>query len=294
MRSKLLSVHGTGASDVTKIMDQITECAQAILGWSPDQVVSLEWGREVEPEDLDIRTALPREYPTRGMGDELREAEQEAAMWDLLLVDPFAELRMLVVAMGQDAETVRINWDLASVEVQDRLDGLVFPSESLDRAEMTAEPTRTSTTMMRDSQELTVAADRTDHPDDAELVFTTARAIFALSPARRLPTLAGSREQPGPANDGSVREELVGDVTELVSPGTRGQRYLGEASHPERHQNRGGEAYRLHGTAQRADWVWPAAGMMRSIVNELRAQCGVLHAGRQTLRFVGWRMLAGT
>jgi hypothetical protein len=219
---------------VTKSINQITECAQEILGWSPDQVVSLEWGRDVGPEDLDMRTALSPGYPARGMGDELREAEQEAAMWDLLLVDPFAELRLLVLPMGQDAEAVRINLDLPSVEVQDRLDGLVLPSESLDRAKTTAEATMTSATMMRDSQEMTDAADRTDHPDDGELVFTTAQAVAALSQVRRLPTIAGAREQRRAACHGSLREELVGEVSELLSAGTSGSRqgYLGEGPAP--------------------------------------------------------------
>ncbi|CCQ46239.1 hypothetical protein ARTSIC4J27_2200 [Pseudarthrobacter siccitolerans] len=215
-------IHGTGARDVTEAMHQITERAHKILGWSPEQVVALEWGQAVGPEDLDIRPALPPEYATRGVGEDLSETEQEAALWDLLLADPFAELRLLGVAIGQVDEVLGINTDPASVEVQRRLDGMVLPSPILDRAGLTAEEIKAAANIVRNRQELTDAADRANDPDNAELVLATARALVAQCLALRLPTLNQPRELPRAAIDGHVRQELVSAVAELISAQTKG------------------------------------------------------------------------
>lgn len=159
MPGKLLFIHGTETRDVTGAKRQITERAQRILGWSPDQIVALEWGRTVGPPDLDITGALPHEYVTRGLAEELSEAGQMAAMWDLLFADPFVELRLLAVTFGQDSGGIWINSALASEEVQRRLKALSLPPEILDRAKLAEADVADAAELLSNSHELTDAAE---------------------------------------------------------------------------------------------------------------------------------------
>lgn len=222
MPGKLLFIHGTETRDVTGAKRQITERAQRILGWSPDQIVALEWGRTVGPPDLDITGALPPEYVTRGLAEELSEAGQMAAMWDLLFADPFVELRLLAVTLGQDSGGIWINSALASEEVQRRLKALSLPPEILDRAKLAEEDVADAAELLSNSHELTDAADHAGDADDRTLVLATARALVALVLTSPLLASANPTGLSPAAYSGQIRDELVAEVSESLSAGTRG------------------------------------------------------------------------
>ncbi|PWW25196.1 hypothetical protein JD79_04394 [Geodermatophilus normandii] len=218
MTGKLLFVHGTGVRDVSASVRNIKDGVEKVLGWGAEQVHAVEWGKAVGPQPLDIGPALPPE-DTRGEG---LEDEDPAALWDLLLADPYAELRILAEvpapAMG-GGDDLGLEEDLASVVLSARLKDLTLDDETLATAGLSRAAVNEARDELAEANMLAQAADRIGDPDDGDLVTATADALVAIALAPGVDLPAESEEpEPRALYDGAAREALVQAIEQQLSP----------------------------------------------------------------------------
>ncbi len=137
MKGSLVFVHGTGVRDISESMRLIRAGASRWVGLRAPQVYGVEWGLAVGPQDLDVSPALPADTTTRALSDDPTDAEQSAALWNLLITDPSLELRMLAAPSPQGELAVVIGADPPAVALQRRLAAVELPEEVLVRAGVT-------------------------------------------------------------------------------------------------------------------------------------------------------------
>lgn len=215
----ILFVHGTGVRNVDSAMGLIRERAERILGLGPDEVVAVEWGRAVGPPDLDIRPSLPPDDATRGLGEGVSSAEAAAALWQVLLADPSAELRLLAEQPPQSRDGLDPTTAPVDGQVRDRVTAAHPPDEALARAGLTAADLQRVRQALAGDPLLTRAAAAAGDPADGDLVEAAARSLVAMM---LQPHLADAPPPPA-AVDAAARDQLVDALADSLSPdGTRG------------------------------------------------------------------------
>jgi hypothetical protein len=107
MGSTVVFIHGTGVRDVSGAITKIRQGLSDVVRWDQPRVYAIEWGRAVGADDLDITPALPprhspRSAAPRGVADNPATADEddESALWELLMADPYAELRIMAASEG--------------------------------------------------------------------------------------------------------------------------------------------------------------------------------------------------
>jgi len=215
----ILFVHGTGVRDVSRSMDLIRERAERILNMRRDQVVAVEWGRACGPQDLDITPSLPPDEATRGLGEGGSDAEVAAALWQVLLADPTAELRVLAEQPPAGGSMLDPTADPVDVQVGNRVTGAQPPDQALARAGLADADLQRAQDALVDDQSLGRAAAAAGDPADGDLVYATARALVAVMIRRHL----ADDPPPFAAVDAAAREDLVEALANAIAPeGTRG------------------------------------------------------------------------
>lgn len=221
MTNLIFFVHGTSTRDVSWSMEQIRAGVHRSLGWGPQSVVAVEWGRAVGPQPLKIEPALPRSG-TRSVDEEPSDRASEAAQWALLMADPSLELRVLAEIEGRPVGNVGLGSALgqppAAVTVDARLERLEVDESVLSAAHLRPEVVRSATRRVRADPATRAAAERLGDPDDSDLILAIARTVVA----RVLLDLESAEGPHGPARlDDVRRDELVDAVRVRLSP-TRG------------------------------------------------------------------------
>lgn len=214
----LVFIHGTGVRDVSGSMAQIRDGASRILGWTADQVFAIEWGKAVGPQDLDIGPSLPRGDPTKGLGDDVSEDEATSALWELLLADPVAELRVLAEGPLAADTVLDPTVEPADEVIRGRVTQLTVPPELLARTGLSRVELEAARAALAAGSSLNRAAARVADADDPELITAIAHALVAEMLRNRIDTPAGRLTPPRAAYDAAARDELVESVEAGLSP----------------------------------------------------------------------------
>jgi hypothetical protein len=214
---KLLFVHGTGVRDVAPALAKIRPKVQEILGWDGADVVPVEWGRAVGPQDLDIAAALPPDEGDPGIAlGPAGEPTADGPLWDLLAVDPRVELTTLAEASPLGPVPIDPGAEPAGAAFVGRLRKIELPDEALARAEVSAtEIAEAAAELGADPTVEGAGAVATGEARDA-LVAATARALVATTIARLTEGLDPNEVPPAVAADPRARDELVAAVIEAL------------------------------------------------------------------------------
>jgi hypothetical protein len=219
----LVFIHGTGVRDVSGSMARIREGASRIIGWGADQVFAIEWGKAVGPQDLDIGLSLPPEDATRGLGDDVSEDEATSALWELLLADPIAELRVLAEGPLSISTAFDPASEPADVAIRRRVAQLTLPPELLAQTGLSLDELDVARAALAADPNLARAAAKVGDADDGQLTTATAHALVAAMLRKRIDSAEGRLSPPRAAYDAATRNELVDSVAvSLSSLSTRG------------------------------------------------------------------------
>lgn len=183
MAGTLLFLHGTGVRDVSASMESIRQGAKDVLDWGSDQVVAVEWGKEVGPQPLDIGPVLPPTGTRAALGDDATEAAVIAARWDILLADPMVELRVLAATdpSGSSAAGLGLDGDSPSVTITRNLGGLSLESAALETAEVKQAALEKARDDLVNDATVGQAAESLGDPDNDALLSAIARAVVAIA-----------------------------------------------------------------------------------------------------------------
>lgn len=130
MSGKLFFIHGTDTRDTEDIVALIRDRVHRIGRYEATDVIPVEWGKAVGPNDqLDIESVLPR-ATTRRAGTEVPTDSDDR--WLLLSANPFSELQVLQYWPGVRAAINMPNEVLPSTVLANRLRAL--PGEAADRS----------------------------------------------------------------------------------------------------------------------------------------------------------------
>jgi hypothetical protein len=215
MSGKLLFVHGTGVRDVSTAMSLIRDGVAEHLGWPAADVIPIEWGIAVGPQDLDVAAALPPDGEGRGI-------ESSGEVWELLLVDPTIELRAFAEA-GPSAETrIQPGVDVPEVALVERLGRLkVDDPTTIGKAGLNPERVRKAgESLAGDPVSADAAAAAADH---SQLVAAMARAVVAITLAEAVGATPADDPAPAAASDKDARDALVAIVTASLAGGEPGE-----------------------------------------------------------------------
>lgn len=220
MSPTIYFIHGTGVRDVSGTISQLRDKGGNLLGWKPDQIVPIEWGKVVGPQPLDISRALPP-----GTRDAAPPAapvrEDPAALWGLLLADPYAELRVLAFGPSMSAVDPNALPDPTVLQPSARvlagLQALGVDSTAAAAAGVTAAQVNNAAGQIAGNPIVGDAADKAaTYGQIAEVV---ARATVALV----LTTPGVDDAPPSALYDAAAREQLVVAVANALDPdGQRG------------------------------------------------------------------------
>jgi hypothetical protein len=222
MPGKLFFVHGTGVRDVTPAMEKIRAGVKSVLAWDEGAVVPIEWGRAVGPQPLDVSIALPPEQADRGIDNAMLGSEagrdESSALWDLLLVDPAIELRLLA-EQGPAAEvTIVPGVEAPEVVFEHRLRGLALPDEALADAGFSLADVRAAAQELADNPAVNGAAAAAGGLADGEVVEGAARAVVATMIAHTAADWEADALAPAATSDAQAREALVVAVAGALAP----------------------------------------------------------------------------
>jgi hypothetical protein len=223
----LYFVHGTGVRDVSGSVAAIRERAERLLGWGPEQVKPILWGTAVGPKDLDLAPVLPPQVGTRSL-TEPEEVNAAAALWEVLLADPGAELRALSEASATPGLQDQLNiGDPAlappGAAAQNALLALVVAPEAISAAGVTQAQIQAAAGELAQSG-LVAKAGARSRDSAGSLVDAAARAVVAI-------TLCNAPQAGTEAlYDAAARDGLVRAVADAIDPDAeRGLKELGKS-----------------------------------------------------------------
>lgn len=220
MSQTIYFIHGTGVRDVSATISQLRDKGGNLLGWRPEQVVPIEWGEAVGPQPLDISAALPPGTRDAAPPD-APVPEDPAALWGLLLADPYAELRVLAVGPSMSAADPNTLPDPTvqppSTRLLTSLHALPVDTTAVAGAGVTAPQVNNAAGKIAGNPIVGDAADKAaTYGQIAEVV---ARATVALV----LTTPGDDDTPPAALYDAAAREQLVDAVANaLDADGQRG------------------------------------------------------------------------
>lgn len=225
MKPTLFFVHGTGGRDVSGTVAEIRRGVGKVLKWEPEQVMPIEWGKKVGPEERDIRDALPPGY-TRGIrsvdmgGDGSTGRDGDVALWEVLLADPTAELKTLSLqdpaAITADDDGIpdptasplgqSLEESLRSLEVAD----VILEVAGVSRGQLSD-----AGVTLADSGMVADVAARIAFTGNSELAEPVSRSVVAF-------VLQSAASGPNPDTnalfDAVARDALVDAVTQSLAP----------------------------------------------------------------------------
>lgn len=219
MSQTIYFIHGTGVRDVTGTIAQLCERGSKL--WTPDEVIPIKWGEEVGPKPLDISAALPP--PTRGAGvTDASVSADRAALWALLLADPYAELRVLAVGPIMTGVTdsgglIDPSAPLPSTRVLAALSTLTVDDAVASAVGVTTAQVNSAAAEVARNPIVAESADKaSSFGQIAEIVARATVAVMLTAPA--------DEEAPVRAlYDAAAREQLVDAVANALDPdGQRG------------------------------------------------------------------------
>jgi hypothetical protein len=214
----LVFIHGTGVRDVSGSMAQIRDGASRILGWTAGQVFAIEWGKAVGPQDLDIGLSLPLEDATKGLGDDVSEDEATSALWELLLADPIAELRVLAEGPLAVSAVFDPTAEPADEAIRGRVAELTVPPELLARTGLSRDELDVARAALAAEPNLVRAAASVGDAGDRQLATAIAHALVAAMLRNRDDPAKGRLVPPRAAYDAATRDDLVESVEASLSP----------------------------------------------------------------------------
>lgn len=216
--SQIYFIHGTGVRDVSHTIDQLRDRGGRILGWSPDDVIPIEWGKAVGPQPLNISAALPP--ATRSVGSSgAPTPDDPAAVWNLLLADPYAELRVLAVGesmtgLPNPSGTLAPGAQLPSIRVTSGLQSLTIADTDAANAGLTPSQINRAAAEVASNPVVAEAADKA--ATYGQIVDVVARATVAVllssPPDDQTPT-------PPACYDPIARDDLVKSIANALDPG---------------------------------------------------------------------------
>ncbi|MEK6225567.1 MAG: hypothetical protein AABM40_04645 [Chloroflexota bacterium] len=229
MQGTFFFVHGTGVREptYTQFWTLIQERAKA-NGFDGVTFVGCPWGPEKGADLALIPATLPAPA-TRGIPGAPTATELEVALWAALLEDPLFELR--VAAQAVPTSVGPAIGGVATPEKAAAGMALMVGSKPLDLTDtgVDTKEIAEAARFVSASRELGSAARAVGKSNDPALVQAVARAIVARVIAqKRTDVLAESHGTellglpPAVAANGARRDQLVGDIAEAMSPGTRG------------------------------------------------------------------------
>lgn len=225
MSGKLIFIHGTTVRDVSGSMSRIRQRA-SILGIAADDVVAIEWGREMGPPARDITAALPPEYTRDAAGGP--EVDETVAVWSLLLADPDAELRALALQSPAAAGGVLIGEESAATQTADGITSAAIPTEQLrDAGFDDADLARAREALAADPV-LIEAANAVADPGSEALAAACARSLVARMLIATTPSGVVTDELPPAAYDARLRDLLVAELAALQLESAVGTRGVGD------------------------------------------------------------------
>lgn len=214
-------IHGTGVRDVGGTIKQLREQGGKLLGWQPEDVIPIEWGKAVGPQPLDISAALPP--PTRDAAiPDASVPDDPAALWALLLADPYAELRVLAVGPSMTGAAdpnglIDPTAPLPSTRVLTGLQTLTVDSAAAATAGVTTAQVNSAAIEVARNAIVAEAADKAS--TFGEIAGVVARATVAV-----VLTATGDENTSASAlYDAAARDQLVDAVANALDPdGQRG------------------------------------------------------------------------
>jgi hypothetical protein len=215
-------IHGTGVRDVAATIQQLRERGARLLAWKPEQIVPIEWGRAKGPEPLDISPALPPS--TRGA--QLPGApipEDPAALWKLLMADPYAELRVLAVGPSMTSATsagakIDPTAQTLSTRILQRLQSLTLDHNDAAAAGVSAKQVSSAGLELARSSLVATAANKAGSLGQIAEVASRATVAIVLSAP-----LNDDSPPPLALYDPAARDNLVIAVANALDPdGQRG------------------------------------------------------------------------
>jgi hypothetical protein len=208
MPGRLLFVHGTGVRDVSATMALIREGVAKHLEWPVEDVVPVEWGRAVGPQDLDVSSALPPDDGERAIGE---GPPSEEELWELLLVDPTVELRALAEVEPGTETRIQPGEDAPEVALVERLSRLALPDPSAaENAGL--DPERVQRAGKGLAADPLPAEAAGGGADQSLVVAAMARAVVAIALAEAIDATHADAPAPAAASDAAARDALVAAV----------------------------------------------------------------------------------
>lgn len=228
MGSTVVFIHGTGVRDVSGAITQIRQGVADVLRWDRPRVLAIEWGRAVGADDLDITPALPPRYSGRGAADNPDDAD-ESAIWELLMADPYAELRIMAASEGSGVSAAGApdpTQAPSSVDIMQRVQGIDVGQDALSQSGIDADVLAAALDRLVNDAVLVAAADAGF--DVSDLAPAIARALVAdclqqyLAP--QAAPVGSSRPdvelaEPLALYDADSRDAAVGAITGSIAPG---------------------------------------------------------------------------
>jgi hypothetical protein len=221
MSQTIYFIHGTGVRDVSGTMQQLRERGGKLLGWKPDDLIAIEWGKAVGPDPIDISPALPP--AARGVEAPGAPAtDHPSALWGLLQADPYAEMRVLAVGQSMAGNTdpnqiLDPTAELSSVRITNGLLALSVGADDLAAAGVTAEQVRRAAGDVASTAVVAEAAAKAGtYGQIAEAAARATVAVMLTAPQDE------STPQPSALYDPAARDALVTAIADALDPG--GQR----------------------------------------------------------------------
>ncbi|MFJ3723482.1 hypothetical protein ACIPYQ_13045 [Streptomyces sp. NPDC090045] len=227
MQGSLMFVHGTGVREgLEHTLQQVRAGASKWLDLPSASVSGPAWGQEIGPADLDVTPILPPAARTRAALEEeaLDDSEVDVAAWGLLIDDPLIELRMLAAApagatgaaVGQpEGIEAVIGGQTVEVEVQELLNQVEVPAETLRAAGVTDQEITAAIEFVRGSEALLGAAQTVGNAADEGLLESVSRSVVAC--VLRLHRTASPPVLSPVSVSGELRTQLVDAVNTALS-----------------------------------------------------------------------------
>lgn len=228
MSSTVVFIHGTGVRNVSGAIAQIRRGVSEELGWDTARVLAVEWGTAVGANDLSIKPALPSKYTGRGVGDSPADGDEQSAIWELLMADPYAELRIMAVSQqpGGSANDV-LNPTAAplSVDITERVKAIDVNQDALSQSGINPDVLAAARDRLVNDAVLGQAADAGF--DISELASAAARALVADSLQQYLNPTApdatstqpdGEASEPRSLYDADSRDDAVEALARTIAP----------------------------------------------------------------------------
>lgn len=216
MTGTLLFIHGTGVRNVSASIAEIRQRSQRIPAWPLERVIAVEWGLAVGPSDLDIGPALPPDTSGRALAAAASPSEEEAALWELLLADPLAELRVLAQARHSESGIMNPAEIPADVKVRTLVEMLDPGDATINSAGFKVDELAVAKNSLIGDEVLAEAASAVSDTQDPELIGALARALIAIM--LREQELGGGVTSPT-AYDPEARDSLEDVLAEGLAPG---------------------------------------------------------------------------